>query len=47
MKTKDFFFDLPEHLIAQFPPEQRGQSRLMTLDCSTKTWTHGMVSNLP
>lgn len=31
MKRSDFYFDLPEHLIAQHPPKQRGQSRL--LDC--------------
>ena len=31
MKRSDFYFDLPEHLIAQHAPKQRGQSRL--LDC--------------
>lgn len=29
MNVSDFSFDLPEHLIAQFPPEQRGDSRLL------------------
>jgi S-adenosylmethionine:tRNA ribosyltransferase-isomerase len=29
MKLSDFDFDLPEHLIAQHPPEQRGESRLL------------------
>ncbi|MEI6389323.1 MAG: S-adenosylmethionine:tRNA ribosyltransferase-isomerase, partial [Spirochaetota bacterium] len=28
MKTEDFNFDLPESLIAQFPSERRGGSRL-------------------
>lgn len=29
MRTSDFEFDLPEQLIAQYPPEQRGMSRLL------------------
>ena len=32
MQRTDFFFDLPEELIAKFPAEQRTQSRLLTLD---------------
>ncbi len=32
MKKSDFQFDLPESLIAQFPPKDRGDSRLMVLD---------------
>lgn len=32
MLLSDFRFDLPEHLIAQAPPQQRGNSRLLTLD---------------
>jgi len=47
MKTGDFFFDLPAHLIAQYPPEQRGNSRLMTLDRVTGKRTHRMVADLP
>jgi S-adenosylmethionine:tRNA ribosyltransferase-isomerase len=47
MKTNDFFFELPDHLIAQFPPEQRGQSHLMTLDRRTGRRTHRMVNDLP
>ena len=31
MKTEDFSFELPEELIAQFPPERRGESRLFVL----------------
>jgi S-adenosylmethionine:tRNA ribosyltransferase-isomerase len=47
MKTADFFFDLPSHLIAQHPPVQRGQSRLMVLDRITGKITHRMVEDLP
>ena len=32
MKTSDFWYDLPEELIAQTPLEQRDTSRLMVLD---------------
>ena len=35
MKTHDFYYDLPEELIAQTPLEQRDTSRLMVLDRST------------
>ena len=29
MKLSDFDFHLPEELIAQYPPQQRGGSRLL------------------
>ncbi|OPJ56762.1 tRNA preQ1(34) S-adenosylmethionine ribosyltransferase-isomerase QueA [Alkalithermobacter paradoxus] len=32
MKTSDFYFDLPQELIAQKPLEERDKSRLMVLD---------------
>ena len=35
MKTHDFYYDLPEELIAQTPLERRDASRLMTLDRTT------------
>ncbi|MDR0324178.1 MAG: tRNA preQ1(34) S-adenosylmethionine ribosyltransferase-isomerase QueA [Treponema sp.] len=47
MKTSDFFFHLPEHLIAQYPPEKRGMSRLMTLNRRTGKYTHRMAEELP
>ena len=37
MKTSDFYFDLPEELIAQFPPEKRGESRLLVLRQGCRT----------
>jgi S-adenosylmethionine:tRNA ribosyltransferase-isomerase len=47
MKTADFSFELPEDLIAQSPPEQRGLSRLMVLDRKTQTRSHHMAGDLP
>jgi len=47
MKTDDFFFELPERLVAQHPPEHRGQSRLMTLDRVTGERAHESVARLP
>ncbi len=47
MKTSDFFFELPDELIAQYPPEKRGQSRLMLLDRQTGKRSHRMVEELP
>jgi len=47
MKKGDFYFDLPENLIAQYPPEKRGQSRLMTLDRLSGARAHIKVFQLP
>ena len=35
MKTSDFYYDLPERLIAQVPTEDRLASRLLVLDKKT------------
>lgn len=40
MKTSDFYYDLPEELIAQTPLERRDASRLMVLDRRTGEITH-------
>lgn len=40
MKTHDFYFDLPEELIAQTPLQQRDSSRLLTLDKKTGEVCH-------
>ena len=40
MKTSDFYYDLPEELIAQTPIAQRDTSRLMTLDKTSGTVEH-------
>ncbi|MBQ9692584.1 MAG: tRNA preQ1(34) S-adenosylmethionine ribosyltransferase-isomerase QueA [Clostridia bacterium] len=40
LKTSDFYYDLPEELIAQVPAEKRDMSRLMVLDKSTGKLAH-------
>lgn len=40
MKTKDFYYNLPEELIAQHPLEQRDHSRLLVLDKNTGKIDH-------
>lgn len=46
MKTSDFFYDLPENLIAQHPAEQRDHSRLMCLDRRTGEIEHKKFYNI-
>ena len=36
MKVSDFYYDLPEELIAQVPIKNRDESRLMVLDREKK-----------
>ncbi len=40
MKTHDFYYDLPEELIAQTPLAQRDSSRLIVLDKATGAMSH-------
>ena len=40
MKVSDFYYDLPEKLIAQHPVENRDESRLMVLDKKTGEIRH-------
>ena len=46
MKTDDFNFELPPGLIAQYPPERRGESRLLVLDRATDRITHSRVGEI-
>ena len=47
MKKSDFYFDLPEELIAQTPLERRDASRLLTLDKATGAVEHHHFYELP
>jgi S-adenosylmethionine:tRNA ribosyltransferase-isomerase len=47
MKTRDFFFDLPEALIAQEPSGERGDDRLMVLRSQSNGIEHRKVCDLP
>ena len=47
MKTSDFYYDLPQELIAQTPMERRDGSRLMTLDRRTGKTGHRHFFDLP
>jgi S-adenosylmethionine:tRNA ribosyltransferase-isomerase len=47
MKTSGFFFDIPEELIAQYPPAERGKAHLMVLDAAGGPREHRLVEDLP
>ncbi|MFK5923024.1 MAG: tRNA preQ1(34) S-adenosylmethionine ribosyltransferase-isomerase QueA [Verrucomicrobiota bacterium] len=47
MKTSDFEYELPAELIADRPPEQRGQSRMLIVDRSAGTIEHKHFVDLP
>ncbi len=47
MLTKDYYFDLPQELIAQYPSAQRGNDRLLVLDKNTGKYLDKMISDLP
>ena len=46
MKTSDFFYDLPEELIAQDPLEDRTASKLLVLDRQTGAVEHKIFSDV-
>lgn len=47
MKRSDFYYDLPEELIAQTPVEPRDSSRLMHIDRKTGKIEHSIFRDLP
>ena len=47
MKTSDFYYDLPQELIAQTPLDRRDGSRLMVLDKTTGATRHLHFYDLP
>ena len=46
MKTSDFYYDLPEELIAQDPLEDRSSSRLLVLDKNTGEREHHVFKDI-
>ena len=46
MKTSDFYYDLPEELIAQDPLEERSSSRLMVLDKASGNIEHKIFKDI-
>ena len=46
MDVKDFYYDLPEELIAQTPIEKRDESRLMVLNRENQTIEHKTFKNI-
>ena len=46
MKTSDFYYDLPEELIAQTPIEPRNASRLMVLNKKTGEVEHKILIDI-
>jgi len=47
MRTSDFDYDLPDELIAQCPPERRGESRMMVIDRASGTIEHRQFAEFP
>jgi S-adenosylmethionine:tRNA ribosyltransferase-isomerase len=46
MKVSDFSFELPPGLVAQFPPDERGASRLLVLDRRTGRIAHAAIRDV-
>ncbi len=46
LTTHDFYYDLPEELIAQSPSPERDKCRLMVVDRSSKTVEHKIFSDI-
>lgn len=46
LEVKDFYFDLPEELIAQHPIEKRDESRLMAVDKNTGEIHHKIFKDI-
>ena len=47
MRTEDFHFELPKHLIAQYPLANRRDSRLLVYSRQQKQCHHQQFSNIP
>lgn len=47
MQLSQFSYELPENLIAKFPPIERGTTRLMVIDRKTGNISHKLYSDIP
>lgn len=47
VNVSDFDFELPDELVAQEPPAERGGSRLLLLDRASESVSHHQFSDLP
>lgn len=47
MRRQDFYYELPEELIAQYPVERRDAARLLTLDGRTGAYADHYITELP
>jgi S-adenosylmethionine:tRNA ribosyltransferase-isomerase len=47
MKTEDFYFDLPQELIAQYPLPNRSDSRLLSYNRQQNSYEHFQFHQLP
>ena len=47
MQTKEFFFDLPQELIAQNPSEKRGEDRLLLMDRKSGEYKDLTINDFP
>jgi S-adenosylmethionine:tRNA ribosyltransferase-isomerase len=47
VRLTEFDFDLPEQLIAQEPPAERGTSRLLVVDRRAGSWRDAQIADLP
>jgi S-adenosylmethionine:tRNA ribosyltransferase-isomerase len=47
MQTSDYDYELPDELIAQHPPERRGDSRMMVVDRTSGTISHRSFADFP
>src|SRR6266542_4099016 len=45
-RLSDYDYPLPEHLIAKYPPAQRGDSRLLVLHRDAETWEDRRFSDI-
>ena len=46
MRLDEFYFDLPDSLIAQYPLQEREEARLLVVDRASRSLTHDIFKNI-